>query len=103
MNDWVGKVIHWKLSKKWDGQLHNKQTDTKEPKTSHNLKGKVIHKELCKRLKFDDTTKWYMYKPESVQEKVTPKIISDFKIQKESSDPSQKSRLNDNTEKKLVI
>ena len=30
--------------------------------------GKVINKELCKRLKFDYTTRWRMPKPESILE-----------------------------------
>ena len=29
------------------------------------LSGKVIHLELCKRLKFDYVWKWYIHKPES--------------------------------------
>ena len=34
----------------------------KEFKTRHNWVGKVIHRELCKRLKFDHTIKCYMQK-----------------------------------------
>ena len=33
-------------------------------KTRHDLMGKVIHWELCKKLQFDHITKYYMYKPE---------------------------------------
>ena len=33
--------------------------------------GKVTLWELCKQLKFAHTTKWYMYKPESIQENET--------------------------------
>ena len=29
--------------------------------------GKGIYWELCEKLKFDHTNKWYMYNPESVQ------------------------------------
>ena len=36
----------------------------KENKTKHEWVGKVICRELCKRLKFDNTAKWYMPKPE---------------------------------------
>ena len=36
--------------------------------------GKVIHGELCKKLKL------YMHKPESTLEKETHKILSDFEI-----------------------
>ena len=41
----------------------------------------VIHWELCKKLKFDHTTKWYMHKPESVQVNETHKICWNFEIQ----------------------
>ena len=43
----------------------------KEYKTGHNWVGKVIHWESCKRLKFDYTTKWYIYKLESIRENET--------------------------------
>ena len=46
-----------------------------ECKTSHDWVGKVIHRELCKRLKFDYAVKWYMHKPESVLENETHKIF----------------------------
>ena len=42
---------------------------------------KVIDLELCKTLKFDYTTKWYMHKPESVIENETRKILWDSDIQ----------------------
>ena len=37
-------------------------------KTKHESMGKVIHWELCKKLKFDLTNNWYMHNPESVLE-----------------------------------
>ena len=43
--------------------------------------GKVIHKELCKKLKFDHTNKWYMHNQESVLKNETYKILRDFTIQ----------------------
>ena len=55
----------------------------KEYKTIHDWVGKVIHEELCKKLKFDNTTKWYMYKLKSVQENKTHKILRDFEIKKD--------------------
>ena len=42
--------------------------------------GKVINWELCKKLKFDHITKWYMYKPESAQENEMHKILWNFEI-----------------------
>ena len=46
----------------------------------HDWVGKVIHCELCKKLKFDYTTKWYMHKPESVLENEMHKIIWDLGV-----------------------
>ena len=37
--------------------------------------------ELCKKLKFDHSTKCYMYKPESVLENKKHEILWDLKIQ----------------------
>ena len=42
---------------------------------------KVIHWELCKKLKFDRTNKWYMHNPESVLENEMHKFLLDFEIQ----------------------
>ena len=39
----------------------------KENKTRHDWMRKVILWELCKKLVFDHTIKWYMHKPESVR------------------------------------
>ena len=36
---------------------------------------------VCKKLKFDQTNKWYMHNPLSVLENVTHKLLWDFKIQ----------------------
>ena len=47
----------------------------------HDRVGKVIHWELCKILKFDHTTKWYMHKPESVLMDETRKNFLAFEIQ----------------------
>ena len=55
----------------------------KEYKNKLDWVGKVIYWVLCKRLKFDHTNKWYMDKPESVEENETHKILWDFEIQRE--------------------
>ena len=57
------------------------QISTKKNKTGHEWAGKVIHWELCKRVKFDSTITWYMKKSESDLEKETHRIFWDFKIQ----------------------
>ena len=38
----------------------------REYKTRHDWVGKVIHWEMCKKLKFDQMNKWYMHNPASV-------------------------------------
>ena len=47
-------------------------------KTRHNW---VIHWELCKKLKFDHTNKWYMHNSESILENDIYKLLWDFEIQ----------------------
>ena len=42
---------------------------------------KVIHWELCKKMKFDWTTKWYMHKQKFILENETYKILRDFEMQ----------------------
>ena len=53
----------------------------KEYKTRHNWVGKVIHRAMCKKFKFDHTNKWYMYNSASVRENDTHKLLWDFDIQ----------------------
>ena len=43
--------------------------------------GKVIHWELCKKLKSDHTNNWYIHNPKPIQEKETHKLLWDFEIQ----------------------
>ena len=52
--------------------------EQKEYKTRHNWVGKVIHWELCKKFKFDHTSKWYMHNPAPVLENGTHKLLWDF-------------------------
>ena len=42
----------------------------KEWKTSLDWMGMIIHWELCKRLKFGHTNKWYIHKPEVFSSKM---------------------------------
>ena len=53
----------------------------KKCKTRHDWVVKVIHWKLCKKFKFHHTKKRYMYKPESVLENETHKILWNFEIQ----------------------
>ena len=52
----------------------------KECKSWYDWVRKVIRMELCKKLKFDHTSKWNMHNPESVQENEMHKVLSDFEI-----------------------
>ena len=58
----------------------SKQEQT-ENETRDDWVEKVIHWELCKKLKIAHTTKWYIYKPESVQDNKMYKILWGFEIQ----------------------
>ena len=46
----------------------------KEYKTRHDWVGKVIYRELCKKLKRDHTNKWCMHNPAPVLENDTHKL-----------------------------
>ena len=49
-------------------------------KTRHHWVERVIHRELCKRLKFDYIIKWYKHKADSVLENEMHKILCDFEV-----------------------
>ena len=65
----------------------------KEYKARPDWVEKVIHWELCKKLKFDHTTKCYMHKPESVPENETHKILWDFEIKTDHLIPARRPDL----------
>ena len=65
----------------------------KEYKTKNDREGKVNHWKLCKILKFDHIAKWYMHKPEIVQENDIHKTLSDFEIQKDHQIQARRSDL----------
>ena len=52
----------------------------KKYNTRHNWVGKVIHREMCKKFKFDHTKKWSMHNPARVQENNSLKLIWDFDV-----------------------
>ena len=52
-----------------------------EYETRHNWVGKVIPWEMCKKLKFDHTNKWYLHNPASVLENDTHELLWDLNIQ----------------------
>ena len=45
----------------------------------------MIHRELCKRFKFNYTNKWYLHKSEFVIENETHEILLDLEIQTDHS------------------
>ena len=53
----------------------------KESKARHDLVGKAVNREFCKRLKHDYTIKWNKHKPDSILKNETHKILCDFEIQ----------------------
>ena len=53
----------------------------KEYKARHDWVGKVIHWEMCKKFKFDNTNEWYMHRPALVLENDTHKLLCDFNIE----------------------
>ena len=52
-----------------------------EYKAKHDWVGKVIPWEMCRKFKFDDTSKWYMHNPEPVLENDSHELLWDFNIQ----------------------
>ena len=53
----------------------------KEYKTRRNWVGKVIHWEICNRIRFDRNNQCYMHNPAPVLENDTHKNLWDFNIQ----------------------
>ena len=50
-------------------------------KSRHDLVGKDIHWEMCKKFKFEYTNKWYMHNSAPVLKDDTHKLLWDFDIQ----------------------
>ena len=49
--------------------------------SNNNNISKMIHREMCKKFKFDHTNKWHMHNPASVLENDTHKLLWDFHVQ----------------------
>ena len=54
---------------------------------------KVIHWEMCKKLKFDHTNKWYMHNPAPVLENATHKPLWNFNIRTDHLIPARRPEL----------
>ena len=53
----------------------------KDYKARHDMVGKVIHWEMCKKFEFDHAKKWYLHNPAPVLENDTHTFLWDFDIQ----------------------
>ena len=51
----------------------------REQKTIYNCIGKVFHRKLCKRLKYNHTTEWYIHEPEPVLKMIRIKFSEIFR------------------------
>ena len=71
----------------------------KEYKTRHDWVGKVIHREIRKKLKFDHTNKWYMHNPAPVLENNTHKLLWDIDVQTDHRISARKPDLIKSTKK----
>ena len=79
---------------KWNASSYNTEDLTqKNYKITHDWAVKVIDWELCKRLKSDNTTKWYMQKPEFIQENKMHEILWHFEIHMDQLIPAKKSNV----------
>ena len=65
----------------------------KECKTRHDCLGKVIHREMSKKFKFDHTNKGYMHNPTPVLENNTHKLLLDFDIYTDHLIPARRPDL----------
>ena len=65
----------------------------REFKARHDLVGKVIHWEMCKKFKFDHTNRWYMHNPAPVLENDSHKLLWDFNIQTDHLIPARRPDL----------
>ena len=74
----------------------------KEYKTRHDWIGKVIHRGMCKLLKFDNTTQQHLRKPKFILENETNKIPGNFEIQTDHSIPAKKLVLVLTKKKKII-
>ena len=65
----------------------------REHKARHDWVGKVSHWEMCKKLKFSHTNKWYMHNSAPVLENATHKLLWDFNIQTDHLIPDRRPDL----------
>ena len=66
-------------------------TAIQQYKARHNWVGKVIHREMCKKSKFDHTNKWYMHNQAPLLENDTHKLQWDFNIQTDHLIPARRT------------
>ena len=77
-----GKCISWgDRDETVDHISESNKFVQKKYKTKHEWVRKIIHRELCKKLKFDHVTKWYKQKYGPIQENEMHKILQGSEIQ----------------------
>ena len=65
----------------------------REYKSRHDWVGKVIPREMCKKIEFDHINKWYMHNPAPVLENTMHKLLWDFNIQTDHLIPARRPDL----------
>ena len=71
-------------------------------KGKHNWVGKLIYRDLCKKLKFDKTNKWYMHNLAFFLENDTHKLLWEFDIQTYQVISPKRLELVKNTKQKKI-
>ena len=80
--EYTVKIEEWKEVKGTNPIISEcRKLAQKECKTRHDCADRVIHWDLCQKLKSDHTNKLYMHKPESVLMNETLKLLWNFEIQ----------------------
>ena len=89
-DEWTpSKLQHyWEWPEYWEEYWRHEETcshsnSSEWPLTKADVKncqGEVIDWEMCKKLKFDHTNKWYMHNPAPVLENDTHRLLWDFGI-----------------------
>ena len=69
------------------------QISTEEVQSETRWVGKVIHWEMCSKVQFDHTNKWYMHNPAPVLENDSHKLLWDFNIQTDHLIPARRPDL----------
>ena len=72
--------VYYHIANIWDETINHIISESskfaqKKYKTRHDWVSKVIHWEMCSKLKFNHTNKWYIHNPAAVLENDTQKLL----------------------------